>query len=413
MLKPHLQELCVCRSILDDALIRDFLRFLENPEATSHTYRFIAGLIEKSEELGLAGNVLRAYFLHVLAQRENTFSRTLEQSDGNIGKSLYNAFVRDMEILSDIFQELPSTMLPTDLLDNYTPTKKRTTEMLAFLHEQMKDAASAQDTANAFLTFYQRYGCGEISSCKAFSWNEKTHALQGIRHFEAPPLTDIIGYERQKKQLTDNTEAFLKDRPANNVLLIGARGTGKSSAVKALVHEYHRQGLRLVQLTKAQLGELPRILAALRKFPSKHFILFLDDLSFEEFETDYKFLKSAIEGGVEARPKNVLIYATSNRRHLIKESWRDREQAADELYRQDSMNETISLSDRFGLIITFLSPDQEQYLAIISHYLKKENIRLTPEDLRILAHRWELEHSGRSGRTAQQFVVHYLGQMRK
>ena len=164
-----------------------------------------------------------------------------------------------------------------------------------------------------------------------------------------------------------------------------------------------------MQLAKSQLGELPRILAALRKFPSKRFILFLDDLSFEEFETEYKYLKSAIEGGVEARPKNVLICATSNRRHLIKESWRDRDQAQNELYRQDSMNETISLSDRFGLIITFLAPDQEQYLAIIAHGLEKEGIRLPDEELRVLAHRWDLEHSGHSGRTAQQFVAHYLG----
>ena len=168
-----------------------------------------------------------------------------------------------------------------------------------------------------------------------------------------------------------------------------------------------------MQLAKSQLGELPRILAALRGFPSKRFILFLDDLSFEEFETEYKYLKSAIEGGVEARPKNVLIYATSNRRHLIKESWRDRDRAQDELYRQDSMNETVSLSDRFGLIITFLAPDQEQYHAIIAHYLEKEGVRLAPEELRILAHRWELEHSGRSGRTAQQFAAHYLGQMKR
>ena len=413
MLKPRLQELCVCRPILDDAHIKDFLDFLENPEDASRAYAFAAGLIEKAESLGLAGNILRAYFLHVLARTENPFARTLEQTAGSAGKSLRRAFVRDMELLSDIFHEPPSAMLPFDLLDDYEPTKRRTSETLSFLHERMEQATSAEDAANALLAFYQRYGCGEISSYKAFSWNEKEHRLQGVKHFEALPLADVIGYDRQKKQLTDNTEAFLEGRPANNVLLIGARGTGKSSSVKALAHEYYGRGLRLVQLAKSQLGELPRILAALRRFPSKRFILFLDDLSFEEFETEYKYLKSAIEGGVEARPQNVLIYATSNRRHLIKESWRDRDQAQDELYRQDSVNETVSLSDRFGLIITFLAPDQEQYHAIIAHYLEKEGVRLAPEELRILAHRWELEHSGRSGRTAQQFVVHYLGQMRK
>ena len=413
MLKPRLQELCICRPILEDALIGEFLRFLENPENTSHAYAFTAGLIEKAELLGFSGNILRAYFLHALAQAENTFARTAEQSGGHIGGSLRRAFVRDMEILADVFHEPPSAMLPCDLLDDYAPTNRCTTEAAAFLHERMEKAPSAEDAADAFLDFYRRYGCGEISSCKAFSWNDKEHRLQGVERFEALPLADIIGCDRQKKQLTDNTEAFLEGRPANNVLLIGARGTGKSSSVKALAHEYYGRGLRLVQLAKSQLGELPRILAALRGFPSKRFILFLDDLSFEEFETEYKYLKSAIEGGVEARPKNVLIYATSNRRHLIKESWRDRDRAQDELYRQDSMNETVSLSDRFGLIITFLAPDQEQYHAIIAHYLEKDGVRLAPEELRILAHRWELEHSGRSGRAAQQFAAHYLGQMKR
>lgn len=413
MLKPRLHELCICRPILEDALIGEFLRFLENPENTSHAYAFTAGLIEKAESLGFSGNILRAYFLHALAQAENTFARTAEQSGGHVGGSLRRAFVRDMEILADVFHEPPSAMLPCDLLDDYAPTNRCTTEATAFLHERMEKAQSAEDAADAFLNFYRRYGCGEISSCKAFSWNDKEHRLQGVERFEALPLADIIGCDRQKRQLTDNTEAFLEGRPANNVLLIGARGTGKSSSVKALAHEYYGRGLRLVQLAKSQLGELPRILAALRGFPSKRFILFLDDLSFEEFETEYKYLKSAIEGGIEVRPKNVLIYATSNRRHLIKESWRDRDRAQDELYRQDSMNETVSLSDRFGLIITFLAPDQEQYHAIIAHYLEKDGVRLAPEELRILAHRWELEHSGRSGRTAQQFAAHYLGQMKR
>ena len=413
MLKPRLQELCICRPILEDALIGEFLRFLENPENTSHAYTFTAGLIEKAELLGFSGNILRAYFLHALAQAENTFARTAEQPGGHVGGSLRRAFVRDMEILADVFHEPPSAMLPCDLLDDYAPTNRCTTEAAAFLHERMEKAPSAEDAADAFLDFYRRYGCGEISSCKAFSWNDKEHRLQGVERFEALPLADIIGCDRQKRQLTDNTEAFLEGRPANNVLLIGARGTGKSSSVKALAHEYYGRGLRLVQLAKSQLGELPRILAALRGFPSKRFILFLDDLSFEEFETEYKYLKSAIEGGIEVRPKNVLIYATSNRRHLIKESWRDRDRAQDELYRQDSMNETVSLSDRFGLIITFLAPDQEQYHAIIAHYLEKDGVRLAPEELRILAHRWELEHSGRSGRTAQQFAAHYLGQMKR
>ena len=270
---------------------------------------------------------------------------------------------------------------------------------------------NAEDFAKALLRYYQSFGYGDIASFKAFRWDAKLQRLIGIRHFEAMEMDDIIGYAHQKEQLIDNTEAFVQRKPANNVLLVGARGTGKSSAVKALANVYYSRGLRILQLTKPQLSHLPDIMDALRYFASKRFIIFLDDLSFEESDAEYKYLKSAIEGGVESRPENVLIYATSNRRHLIRESWRDRSESQDDVYRDDSMNETISLSDRFGLIIQYYAPDQKEYLAIIDHMLRKEGIQLTPEELRIAGVRWEMTHSGRSGRTAQQFVAHYLGQL--
>ena len=218
-------------------------------------------------------------------------------------------------------------------------------------------------------------------------------------------LEDLIGYAHQKELLTKNTQAFLAKKPANNVLLVGARGTGKSSGVKALVNEYYTEGLRLVQLTKLQLKELSKVMETLKKFSARRFIIFLDDLSFDESETEYKYLKSAIEGGVEPRPENVLIYATSNRRHLI------REQDFDDRYNEDSANETISLSDRFGLIIHYYAPTQTEYLEIIRRMLKKNGVDLEGEDLRIEGLRWEMSHSGRNGRTAQQFVNYYLGQL--
>ena len=226
-------------------------------------------------------------------------------------------------------------------------------------------------------------------------------------------FADIIGYKRQKDQLIANTEAFINKRPANNVLLVGSRGTGKSSGVKALAKAYYTQGLRLVQMTKSQLTDLPVIMSLLRKYASKRFIIFFDDLSFEESDSEYKYLKSAIEGGVESRPENVLIYATSNRRHLIRETWRDRQDGQDELFRNDSINETISLADRFGLVITYLEPTQDEYLDIIDHYLRMEGYILERDELRVLGHRWNLEHSGRSGRSARQFVTHYLGSVEK
>ena len=245
---------------------------------------------------------------------------------------------------------------------------------------------------------------------RAFRWDSASKNIVGIRHFETIRLSDLIGYAHQKELLTGNTTAFVDGKPANNVLLVGARGTGKSSGVKALVNEYYAKGLRLVQITKPQLKTLPDLMETLRRFMSKRFIIFLDDLSFEESEAEYKHLKSAIEGGVESRPENVLIYATSNRRHLIRETWRDRSEDHDELYRDDSTNETISLSDRFGLIIHYYAPSQAEYLEIIRSMLKRRGVELDAEQLRIEGLRWEMSHSGRNGRTAQQFVTHYLGQ---
>ena len=220
-------------------------------------------------------------------------------------------------------------------------------------------------------------------------------------------MKDLIGYQRQKEQLIQNTRAFVQGKPANHVLLVGARGTGKSSAVKALVGEFEENSLRLVQVTKEQLRKLPEIMNALRGYAGRKFVLFLDDISFEDSDAEFKAVKSAIEGGVSSCPPNVRLYATSNRRHLVRETWREREQ--NELYRNDSINENISLSDRFGLIIHYHTPDQDEYLEIIDHMLSQRGIYLSPEELRIAGLRWEMTHSGRSGRTAQQFVAYYLG----
>jgi predicted AAA+ superfamily ATPase len=412
MTKPYLQELLICRSILHNNNLKLFAAALSHPEENSLQYRFISRLIAQAEQLGLAGNLLRGYVIHRLSHDENIVAQVTELTNGKIGRSLYDAFLHDMKILLPLFLEAPSEFLATKLLDDYQPTTAASRKNSQWLRSLLQDAVTPKEFADGFLAYYRRFGYGDIASYCAFRWDHKAQMIAGIHHFEAMQLDDIIGYDRQKKQLIDNTLAFLNNKPANNALLIGARGTGKSSSVKALAHAYYSRGLRLLQLTKSQLQELPAIMEYLRRFASKHFIIFLDDLSFEEFETEYKYLKSAIEGGVESRPANVLIYATSNRRHLIKETWKDRSDELDELYRNDSMNETISLSDRFGLVITFLAPDQGQYLSIIDHGLQKENIHLDAEQLRILGHRWELEHSGRSGRTAQQFVNYYLGHER-
>ncbi len=394
-IKMYLDSLLVCRNLKDDEIIRNF---------ESLNIEIVAKIIEKAEFLGLSGNLRREYLIHVLTQEPNLVSTTIEKSGGNIGESLKTAFVHDIKLLMSI---LKNEIDNYHIIKDYKPTKIMATESKINLNKQLENTNSADDVADVFISHYRRYGYGDIANYRAFRWNGK---LIGIKHFEDIHLDDLIGYEHQKEILIGNTEAFVKSKPANNVLLVGARGTGKSSSVKALANEYYNRGLRLVQLTKPQLKNLPEIMEALRQYASKNFVIFLDDLSFEESDAEYKYLKSAIEGGVESRPENVLIYATSNRRHLIRETWRDRVDGQDELYRDDGVNETISLSDRFGLIVYYYAPSQAEYLEIIRHMLKKQSIELDDEQLRIEGLRWEMTHSGRNGRTAQQFVTNYLGQ---
>lgn len=388
------ERLIVCRNILRDEIF--------NPAVDE--FDAAARLIAAAETLGLSGNIARAYLIYALAHEPNLVAKTVEQTGGNIGESLRAAFVHDLEIL---FSAKPPAL---EILTNYKPTAANKIEALAELTAALDGLTNANEIADAFIAHYKKFGYGDIADHRAFRWDTDAKNLVGIEHFEKIRLDDLIGYAHQKELLTKNTAAFLDGKPANNVLLVGARGTGKSSGVKALVNEYYARGLRLVQIAKPQLKNLPEILDALRNFASKRFIIFLDDLSFEESEAEYKYLKSSIEGGVESRPENVLLYATSNRRHLIRETWRDRVDGQDELYRDDSVNETISLSDRFGLIIHYYAPTQAEYLEIIRHMLRKKNIELDDETLRLEGLRWEMSHSGRNGRTAQQFVNFYLGQ---
>lgn len=390
----NLQGLIVCRNLIDEDIFT----------GAADKFDTAAKLIERAERLGLSGNLHRAYLIYLLAHEPNLVSTTLE-TRGDIGESLREVFVHDVEILLPILRGELWSDLP--ILDLYKPTTKSNDDALNELMLRLDKLTMAPDIANAFIEHWRRFGYGDIATYRAFRWDSK---LIGVRHFETLRLNDLIGYAHQKELLTGNTTAFMSGKPANNVLLVGARGTGKSSGVKALVNEYYAQGLRLVQITKPQLKDLPEIMETLRQFKSKRFIIFLDDLSFEESETEYKYLKSAIEGGVESRPENVLIYATSNRRHLIRETWRDRSDEPEDLYRDDSTNETISLSDRFGLIIHYYAPTQAEYLEIIRSMLKRRGIELDAETLRLEGLRWEMTHSGRNGRTAQQFVNYYLGQ---
>ena len=232
-----------------------------------------------------------------------------------------------------------------------------------------------------------------------------------INNTDRVVLNDLIGYEIQKKKLIDNTEAFIRGLPCNNVLLCGDAGTGKSTSIKALLNEYYDQGLRMIEIYKHQFRDLSSIIAQIKN-RNYRFIIYMDDLSFEEFEIEYKYLKAVIEGGMETRPDNVLIYATSNRRHLIKETWNDRDDMETDngMHRSDTMQEKLSLVARFGVTIYYGKPSPKEYFTIVKELRKRyPSITCSDDELCAEANKWELSHGGISGRTAQQFINYMAG----
>ncbi|NJR71115.1 MAG: ATP-binding protein [Synechococcales cyanobacterium CRU_2_2] len=254
-----------------------------------------------------------------------------------------------------------------------------------------------------FVDHYRRQGTGLFGRYRALSWVEGK--LSGIPHPDPVQLDQLVGYEHPKQLLLQNTARLLRHQPALNVLLYGSRGAGKSSLVKALPNAYGDDGLRLIEVSQAQLIDLPKILELLRPVPQK-FIVFVDDLSFEEDNPAFKTLKVMLEGSVVARPPNVVIYATSNRRHLVREFQGDRPQLQNtgEIHPWDTVQEKLSFSDRFGLTLTFEPATQDTFLTIVRHLAQQENLPLAPEALEFQARRWATRHNGQSGRTARQFV---------
>lgn len=250
--------------------------------------------------------------------------------------------------------------------------------------------------------YYAQNSRGIVSVYRALRW-ERGKGLTGVKNPEMCRMEDLLGLDYQIKKLCLNTEHFLKGYPANNILLYGPRGSGKSTMIKALLDKYKGTRLRLVELRREDLGELASLLEVLEGYNLK-FIIYIDDLSFEDYETGYKGLKAVLEGSIQEKKSNILIYATSNRRHLVKEYFSDRSSSDDEVHRFDSMEEKLSLADRFGLVITVPSPDKETYLKIIYNLVEKRGIKIEKEELKAKALEWERMHHGFSGRTARQFV---------
>jgi len=258
--------------------------------------------------------------------------------------------------------------------------------------------------------FYKEFGVGKFGLHKAFKVENTGSGVEilQITKTEHVALEDLVGYEFQKQQLIDNTEAFVQGRKANNCLLFGDAGTGKSSSIKGILNRYYDQGLRMIEIYKHQFKDLTAVISQVKNRNYK-FIIYMDDLSFEDFEIEYKYLKAVIEGGLERRPDNVLIYATSNRRHLVREKFSDKREAGDDLHSSDTVQEKLSLAARFGVTIYYGMPEKKEFQEIVRVLAERNGVELTEQELLEKANMWELRHGGMSGRTAAQFITHLLG----
>ena len=380
-------------------------------------------MIDAAERMGVEGNVWQTWIASLFARTETMFSLTHERSERAAG-TLSDLAKEDLDLLhyyfnfdlSQIDEYLGISLFGR--LRHYHPLSagkddfdRRSGLIVNELVDALRGSRDKEGFFNELLRFHRVRGSGRYALNKAFRWDAEKREIIPVTHTEEIMLSGLVGYEEQKKVLMDNTAAFVEGRPANNVLLYGESGTGKSSTVKALLNEFEADGLRMVEVYKHQIQDFDLIVDLIKRRNYK-FIIFMDDLSFEKFEIEYKYLKSCIEGGLEKRPANILIYATSNRRHLMKESWSEREESYDDVHISETMQERMSLVDRFGLKIRYFSPEQEEYLNIVSVLAKEYGVDLTEEELAAGAIRWELRHGGFSGRAARQFVEHIAGRKR-
>lgn len=286
------------------------------------------------------------------------------------------------------------------------PTLK-TSSLQIELKKKLCQSSNWSDCLTDLVDFYRTTGAGMFARYYAFIWERNANSgfLKGVAYPDPVRLSDLFGYENERAEILENTLQFLKGYPANNILLYGDRGTGKSSTVKALANEYHSHGLRIIEVPKYYLSDFPEIIRELRGRKQK-FIIFVDDLTFEDSSENYTALKAVLEGGLESRPLNVLIYATSNRRHLVKEMFSDRFEPLgdDEIHKNDGVQEKLSLADRFGITVIFAAPDQERYLKIVNALAEQRSIQMADNDLNREAIKWAARHNGLSPRTARQFI---------
>lgn len=429
--------LALLRGVLDDGPGRAMLALLraltaESPlvatvaAAYSRAFLDLAGVADEEPVAGLA-DAWQAHLTARLLDDANPWSLGAERGGAaGVAPGLAEQARRDVQALR-LLCDLDAQMLwrlsreavagaVPALADAWVPwtalasrhAEDGGNEARATLRRRLVEADDWAALTDDLAAHWARHGTGLVARYRALRWEGPAVGFRGIAHPDPIALDQLVGYGREHALLTANVERFLAGRPAHDTLLYGAPGTGKSSTVKALANRYAGRGLRLLEVRKEDLGDLPSI-AALVRDRAPRFLLFVDDLSFEEHETEYKALKALLEGAAEARPRNLAIMATTNRRNLVRESFADREMAGDgmqalDVHGRDTMQEKVSLAARFGLRVTFASPNQETYLTIAAALARGRGLTLDEEEVRARALRWERQHPGRSGRTARQFV---------
>lgn len=406
-------------------IFKKFDRDEETPDKLiSDIYEQIKRILEVATDYGFDKNLWHNYLTFYFITNENPFSLTCEKvgaNDGSVNEFAKNDFKVFMNLFNYDFRPIEAALGINcfSLISDYKAIVKKelmynknVSEKVQALSLKLETAKDENEFFNYVTDFYKAYGVGMFGLNKAFRviGGDNGVTFTPINNMDKVMLDDLIGYEIQKKKLVENTEAFVQGRKANNALLFGDSGTGKSTSIKAIVNEYYDQGLRMIEIYKHQFKDLYNVIASIKNRNYK-FIIYMDDLSFEEFEIEYKFLKAVIEGGVETKPDNILIYATSNRRHLIKETWNDRNdmESNNGLHRSDTIEEKLSLVNRFGCQISYSKPSQKEFFDIVIGLARKNNVKMTDEELMAEANKWELSHGGISGRTAQQFINYCLG----
>ncbi len=378
-LKTKLETFVVLRDLTADPVLRALGYFFSRPSCATYA-RFVSALYSAN------GGNLSEHILELLRNSDNVYVRTVGRGR-EPAPFMREALENELATLGEIAN------LTSDIL-------KSKMDYSGFLPSFANSKLSLEKEYFTRLEKIKRYGYGIYASNSMFYINDSGRIVP-VKNPDITDIDDLVDYTRERDIIIANTRALLDGKPAANILLTGDAGTGKSSTVKAVGAALFGDGLRIIEVRKEQLRVIPKILNELAENPLK-FVLFIDDLSFLKNDDNFNALKAVLEGSVSARSKNVVIYATSNRRHIVKENFSDRD--GDDIHRGETMQETVSLSERFGIHISFSKPDKKTYLHIVRALAEKAGLSMPEDELEAGAERLALERGGRSARLARQYI---------